>query len=408
MIRKLRQKFIAVSMVCVLLVLIIVMGTINILNYRQIIQDADFTLGILTSNDGAFPRGDKPFKSEMMPPPKKLSPELPFETRFFSVVLNDRGAAISIDTGKIAAIDTETAAEYGENIWQNTKQTGFMEHYRYTKQNTAMGTRIIFLDCSKVLSTFYSFLLTSIFVSIFCFLFVFILITLLSGKIIKPVLESYEKQKRFITDAGHEIKTPLTIIDADTSILEMEQGENEWIRDIQVQTKRLTDLTNDLIYLSRMEEEQHKLQMIDFPISDVILETAQSFQSLAQVQHKCFYIDVEREMNFFGDEKAVRQLISILLDNALKYSPTDGSISLTAKKKGKAVLIQVFNTTDSICKENLDHLFDRFYRADASRNSQTGGYGIGLSIAKAVVLAHKGKINALSQDGKSILITIHL
>ena len=232
------------------------------------------------------------------------------------------------------------------------------------------------------------------------------LVVLLSRMVMKPVQESYEKQKSFITDAGHEIKTPLTIIDADATILEMDCGEdNEWIKDIRAQVARLSSLTKDLIYLSRMEEEKPQVQMIDFPLSDVITETAQSFQSLARVQEKTFTVDVEPMLNLCGDEKAIAQLISILLDNALKYSDEKGTISLRAYAKGRSVCIEVFNTVEKVDTSELGRLFDRFYRADKSRNSQTGGYGIGLSIARAVVEAHRGRITASSADGKSLLIT---
>jgi len=222
----------------------------------------------------------------------------------------------------------------------------------------------------------------------------------------KPVQESYEKQKSFITDAGHEIKTPLTIIDADATILEMDCGEdNEWIQDIRAQVRRLTDLTKDLIFLSRMEEERPQVQKIDFPLSEVLTETAQSFQSLAKVQNKTFTIDVEPMLSICGDEKAITQLVSILLDNAVKYSDDNGAISLKAFSKGRNVCVEVYNTAEEVNTSELGRLFDRFYRADKSRNSETGGYGIGLSIARAVTEAHGGKITATSEDGKSLTIT---
>ena len=221
-------------------------------------------------------------------------------------------------------------------------------------------------------------------------------------------MESYEKQKRFITDAGHEIKTPITIIDADAEVLEMDLPGNEWLQDIRFQTKRLASLTNDLIFLSRMDEEHTQLQTIDFPLSDLVSETAQSFQSLAKTQKKEFVTDIEPLLTMNGDEKSLRQLVSILLDNALKYSPENGSITLSLHKAGKMIHLTVTNTVESLAKENLAYLFDRFYRTDQSRNSQTGGYGLGLSIAKAVVTAHKGKITATASDSSSLTLDVLL
>lgn len=238
---------------------------------------------------------------------------------------------------------------------------------------------------------------------------VLFLLLILSRRIVRPMAESYEKQRQFITDAGHELKTPMTIISADADLAEMECGENQWLTDIRRQAQRLTALTNDLIYLSRMEEEQPKLQYIDFPISDVVEEMAQSFAALARSQDKDFQVQVQPMLSFQGDEKGIRQLVSILLDNALKYSPTGGQLALRLEKQGRNLLLTVSNTgAQPMEQDKLPHLFDRFYRTDQSRNSQSGGYGLGLSIAKSIVSAHKGKIRAESHDGTQLSIQVTL
>ena len=192
-------------------------------------------------------------------------------------------------------------------------------------------------------------------------------------------------------------------------VLELDYGENEWLKDIQKQTTRLTELTNDLVYLAKMEEADTAMQMIAFPISDVIDEVSSSFHSLAQTQSKTFICKIQPMLTLKGDEKAIRQLASILLDNALKYSPERGTVSLTLNRQGKTINLSVYNTTASeMDPAKLPHLFDRFYRMDSSRNSQTGGHGIGLSIAQAVVNAHGGKIQAVTEDGRSLKITASL
>ena len=285
MIRKLRIKFIAISMTSTIIVLFLILGSINLLNYREMSHNADTILDFLKENDGELP--ENLYKSQH----KKtngISPETSFESRYFSVFLSNNRQICEADTDNISAIDEETAIKYAQKINRSNKNCGFISKYRYMKENTSNGVKIYFLDCTKSMMSFQTFLVTSFFVSIFGVSTVFILVVLLSKRAIEPVAESYEKQKRFITDAGHEIKTPLTIIDADTSILEMEYGENEWLDDIQVQTKRLAGLTNDLIFLSRMEEKQTKTTMIEFPFSEVISEEAQSFQGLAKVKGKNF------------------------------------------------------------------------------------------------------------------------
>lgn len=403
MIQKLQSKFIAVSMLSLLLVLLVIMGSINLLNYRGIVENADAILAILEANNGVFPKMND-HKGGGYPP--AISPELPYEARYFSVLMDNYGTVIAVDTGKIAAVDAKASIEYAQSVLERGKQRGFYGDYRYTQQHSGSEIRVIFLDCGRNLSTFRTFLLTSCGISLLGLLAVFCLMLLFSGRIIKPVSESYEKQKRFITDAGHEIKTPLAIINADVDVLELDLGENEWLQDIQKQTDRLAELTNSLICLSRMEEDPNQFQMIDFPVSDVVSETVQSFQTLAKIQGKTFTFRIQPMLSLHGDEKAIRQLLSILLDNALKYCGEAGVVSLSLERQGRAIRLCVFNTAESISPENLGHMFDRFYRADPSRNSKTAGYGIGLSIADAIVAAHKGKIAASSQDGHSLLISV--
>lgn len=208
-----------------------------------------------------------------------------------------------------------------------------MGDYRYTVRSGDEQVQIVFLDCSRDLNGFRTFLIISGQVCVVGLIGVFLLLFILSGRIVKPFSENYEKQKRFITDAGHELKTPLTIIDADAEVLEMDFGENEWLRDIQTQTKRLADLTNSLIMLSRMEEEQGRTETITFPLSDVAEETLETFQTLARTHRKTLTGQIQPMISMSGDEKAIRRLISILLDNAVKYSQEEGRISLTPEKQ---------------------------------------------------------------------------
>lgn len=414
MIKKLRIKLVAVSMISLMAVLFSIMGTVNYLNYTSVIDKSDDILSILADNNGRFPSSGLDYFFGGIFGDGNISAEIPYESRFFSVVMveNMSGKKIlSIDTAHIAAIDAQTAGEYAIQALTSNNIEGFVNNYRYLIRVHETYTRVIFLDCTRDLATFESFFTLSVAISAIGLISVFILIFFLSGRIVRPVSESYEKQKRFITDAGHELKTPLTIIDADAEILEMELGEeNEWLKDIKSQTKRLASLTGDLIYLSRMEEENMKLQTIDFPLSDITAETANSFQGLAISKNKTIACNIEPMITINGDEKAIRQLISVLLDNAVKYSSEESVISLTLQSQGKYVILNVSNMTNGISNDDISHLFDRFYRADSSRNSSTGGHGIGLSIAKAVVNAHKGKISAFSPDGKllSISVMLHL
>ena len=403
MIKKLRIKLIATSMVSLFLVLFVIGGIVGIINHKKIVKDADRILEILEENEGTFPKMDPGEKKEG---PPGMSAEIPYESRYFSVLFDANGTIILTDTSKIASVDTETAADYASEVWSKGTEKGFLDDYRYWKCSSNDDVRIIFLDCRRQLNSFHNFLLTTIAVSSIGLLSVFLLMLGLSARIVKPFSDNYEKQKRFITDAGHELKTPLTIIDANAEILEMDFGENEWLQDIQAQTSRLADLTNALVMLSRMEEGMSRDTKIEFPLSDIVEEVCHTFQAPAKVQQINLDSKIEPLISMNGDEKAIRGLITILLDNAVKYTNENGTISLTLEKKKNRIYLSVFNTTESISKEQISHLFDRFYRTDASRNSQTGGYGLGLSIAAATVESHHGKISAETKDEKSLKITV--
>lgn len=401
MIQKLRTKLIVASMLSLVLVLTVILGAASVLNYRDITTNADRVLTVLQENDGEFPAmmGKKPDKHG-----EQFSPELPYESRYFTVFLKADGTTSAVNTGKIAAVDTETAISYAQDILASGNTSGFLDDYRYMVYTAGVETHIIFLDYGREMSSFRRFLYTSAGVSLGGLLAVFLLLLFVSGKIVKPFAENYQKQKQFITDAGHELKTPLTIIDADAQVLEMDVGENEWLSDIQAQTKRLAQLTNSMLQLARMEE-QPQVEKIAFPLSDVVQETAETFGTLAKTREKTLSIDIEPMLSMTGDEKAIRQLLSILLDNAVKYADEHGKIAISLKKHKNHIQISVYNTAQAIDRESLPHLFDRFYRTDASRNSRTGGYGLGLSIASSIVAAHKGKIWAETADGNSLRIT---
>jgi signal transduction histidine kinase len=265
---------------------------------------------------------------------------------------------------------------------------------------------IIFLDCRQDLENFKTFALTSVAVSLLGLLAVFILVMIFSKIVFRPVEKNYEKQKQFITDASHEIKTPLTIIDANTEVLEMESGENQWTKSTRNQIKRLSSLTYQLVTLSKLDEETGRMLKSEFSMSDVVADSIEPFQALARTENKKLNISIDENINYVGEEGAIRQLVSILMDNAIKYSAKEGDIRLSLKRKGKKIYLEIWNQAENIPVGNMDILFERFYRMDASRNSETGGSGIGLALAKSIVTSHRGKITAFSDDGKSLRITI--
>ncbi len=404
MIKKLKAKFILLSMVALFTLLVVIVAGMNLINFNTVVSEADDILTMLSSNHGRFPDPMGGKKQDFMSRP--MSPETPFESRFFTVQFDRDDNVVFVDVGQIAAIDKGEAQTLAAKVLENHSSVGFSGNFRFMKSLDENGVRITFLDCGRKLDAFRSFLFTSLFVSLFGYIIITVFIVLMSGRILKPVAEAYEKQKRFITDAGHEIKTPLTIIGANVDVLEMDIGENESLKDIKLQTERLSGLTNDLVYLSRMEEVDAANNKIDFPISDLVFETTHSFIPVATAAGKEILMRIEPMRSMCGDAKAIEKLVSILLNNALKYSPTGSQILVSFGGRGKELVFTVENqTVTEIQKDTLPLVFDRFYRADQSRNSETGGHGIGLSMAKAIVTAHGGKIFASAKDAYRFEIT---
>ena len=428
MIRDLRKKFILVAMLSTLVVLTAIMGVVNISNYKEVLDRADEMTTLLEKNDGKFPGepkntaddqkkndSDKPDDNET--PPEKpqddndknhYSVETPFETRYFTVTMDENGEVTDCDLDQIAAVDEETAEEYARNVSEKNGTTGFEGIYRYRVTDTEDGTKYVFLDCRREISNFRTVLITTVSVSLLGLAAVFVLVVIFSRMVFRPVEESIQKQKRFITDASHELKTPLTIIDANTEVMEMESGESQWTKSTRKQIQRLTGLVQQLVTLSRLDEEKGLQDIAEFNLSEAVSESVQPYEALAQTKEKKLTLDIESDLMYTGDEKSIRQLSGILMDNAVKYSSGKGNITLTLKKKGKKILLEVYNDAEELPKGKLDVLFERFYRLDSSRNSGTGGSGIGLSVAKAIVQAHKGKITAENKTGNGLTITVLL
>ena len=430
MIKKLRRKFIVAAIIAVFLVLLVLIGSINVLNYRSLVSEADGTLQILAENKGFFPQQmfrepDRP-ADPAAPPDTALPPaeeawggffgpqrggsrELAYQSRYFAAWFADDGALSRLNLDSLASLTEEEALTLAENVYASGKDRGFAGEYRCCRTSCDGETLLLFLNCERELSTFRTFLYASVGISLVGTLAVFLLLLLFSGRIVRPIAESYEKQKQFITDAGHELKTPITIIRADADVLQSElDEENEWITDIRRQTSRLAELTSDLIYLSKMEEENAALPMQEPSLSELVDETARSFQALAFSKGRVFSSSVAPDLRVSGDEKALAKLVSILLDNAMKYSPEGGTVELRLEQLGKAARLSVKNSSAPMEKGSADRLFERFAREDRSRNSESGGFGLGLAIAKAVTEAHRGKIHAQSEDGASLTVTAEL
>ena len=410
-------------MLSLLLILVIMIGVINAVNIYQSVRDTDQMLTVLADNDGFFPGmmdGQKageqvprgPFRPDESFDISRLndrrSMEMPFQSRYFWVKYDGTGSISMTDVSHIASVTEEDAAEYAASVYGGKKAKGFMHSFRYLLSSRDDGTAlVIFADMSSKLIDIYKLLLQSLLVGSCALIAMFILVYIFSGQAVAPVVESLEKQKRFITDAGHELKTPLAVISANVDVLELESGKSEWSSSIKNQVLRMNDLVKNMLTLSRMDEERINVVFSEFDLSGTVKETASSFEAMALSKNKSYNTEIDDSIFINGDRASMVQLLSLLLDNAIKYSPDKGSINVLLSEE-KNIHLEVSNTCDAIPEGNLDRLFDRFYRADSSRARQTGGYGIGLSVARAIATSHGGEIKALRDGDKTIRFVVTL
>jgi len=427
MIKRLKLRVIILSSASLLMLFLVLIFGMNTVNYRMIVKEADSILLILSRTQNKM-HDNNEFSTSESPLPaldQGINPDsskdlstyishsathaVPADARYFSVKLDQLGNIAAVDMSDISTIDQATAEFLAKQAVNANDAKGFCESFRYLRYQNAIGEYILFLDIGEKLESFYTFLSINLLITSCGFVLGVLLISILARRIVRPIAETHSKQKRFITDAGHEIKTPLAIIQTNVDILEMEFGDNESLYDIKQQVTRLSSLTEDLVYLARIEETDTVPQKLPFPISDVIKEVVEPYFALAKTDNKHFICHIQPSLTFCGNHKSIRQLISILMDNANKYSPNDGTISLSLLKQNRSLVLSVTNSTNyEIDKSILDRVFDRFYRADPSRNSSINGYGIGLSLALAIVNEHNGKIHAESGDSTTFTIRISL
>lgn len=395
MIYDLRKKFIKICSLSFLAVLVIIMTAIFINNEVRQNRMLDMIADAISENDGAFPKRNTPafhHLEQRQSMPNFINAETPFTTRFFQVHYDANGNLKAADTAFISGISQEDAQSYAETVLQKSRNRGWYHDYRYKVYEKNGETSVLFINGSMFRSTTGTYLFSSMSVFVIGSLAVLLLIIIISKKAVKPVAESYEKQKQFVTDANHELKTPLTLILANVDIAESEVGQNEWLSDIRSEGQRMSVLVNQLVTLSRMDEYKENSDFKDFCISDCVADTVSEFTELAEMKGKRLISNISEHIHIHGDEAQIRQLTSILLDNAVKYCDENGVIEVSLKKERRPVLL-VKNTYRDVDLLQLDKLFDRFYRADQARTAGSG-FGVGLSIAQSIAGRHHGGIKA--------------
>ena len=420
MINRLRNRFIRIATLSVAAVMLLLTVIVNTANFVSVDSDLVQTLELIEKNNGTLPQPSRPdAQTDTLEPPavpdggteptaapeKKpndrgghdgpFGPETAFSTRFFVLRYTGDGSLVRAELDKIAAVTEDGVDEYLAAALRHGTGYGYYSGYKFLVTDDGEGRySAIFLDCYQALRTVRTVAVWSLAADAMCILLVFALVVLLSRKAIDPVVRSAERQKQFITDASHELKTPITVIAASLRVLELDVGKQKWIDKAMAQTEKLTALVNSLVTLSRMDEETSPLKAEDFSVSDAVSETAESFRDFAASRGHALTVSVEPDLTYRGDEYAVRQLVSILLDNAVKYALPDTPITVSLERARRGVVLRTVNRCEPSAELDASKLFDRFYRADPSRSAETGGFGIGLSIARGIAEGHHGSISA--------------
>ena len=328
--------------------------------------------------------------------------------RFFTVTIDENNMIISSSLDFIASVDEDDLITYINSVQSKSADRGYIYGYRYARSYADGATVITFLNCERELSSMRTILAMTLAISGVSLILVFALVVLFSKKAIQPIAQNIEIQKRFITDASHELKTPLTSIATSLDVIEIDKGEDEWTQNIRSQVGRMTGLVGELVALSKLDEVKPVPDKETFDLTGAAWEILEVHTPQAKGRGKEILTDIQDGITLYGEKASIQQMLSVIIDNAVKYSTDGSTIVFTMNRAKNKVHIEVNNTCNYTTAPDCSRLFDRFYRPDESRNTSTGGNGIGLAIAKAVVEAHGGKISAKCPDGKSMTVTVEL
>ncbi len=301
----------------------------------------------------------------------------------------------------------ENCTEFIASIDKDDKYGGYCGTLQYTRKDYTDGAVMVFSDRSsdiKMLKTLF-FVSVGMFILMECM--VFVLTRILTKRAMRPMQISIEKQQQFISDAGHELKTPLTVISANADILADEIGDNKWLGYIKGQAERMRILVQEMLDLTKITGTDKHLAQSRFNISSLVENVALPFECQAFEQKKTFHIELDPEVEFFGNTERIRRMVGIFIDNAFKYSNENGTIKIQLKNEGGKNILRIYNTGIGIAKGEEEKIFERFYRSDSSRSKQ-GGYGLGLAIAKSIADQHGIKIQVQTEPGQWISFNLYL
>ena len=409
MFRKLRIRFIAIASLTILIVLLSVVGVLISARHIQTVNEINKILTLISDNGGTFPSVFK-VTSELG---NTVSVDTLFQYRYFSAVIDEDGNITSLNSSSISDLTDEQVESYLTKINKSGDTSGYFRYnnhtYSYLVTDESDDSKlIVVLDSTNQVEENRTLLHLSLWMSGVSFAFFVLMLSIFSGRVIEPFVRNYERQRRFITNAGHELKTPLAIISANNELVEMMNGESEWTKSTNDQVERMTGLINSLVAMARLEE-QPEVVLTDLNFSAIAKDAAEDFKGLVIKDGKQFVMEIQPDIHVKAEEKSLFELVTLLVDNANKYCDAGGTVSVKLSKANRLskARLKISNTYAEGKNVDYSKFFERFYREDESHNNKKSGYGIGLSMAQTMVKLFKGSIS-VSYSGDTITFLVSL
>lgn len=419
MFKELRNKFLILNLVIISVMMIIAFASIYLITYNDVRKGIDLDLRKISENNRrpnegpkehrpgyATPEPNRNFSDNAAPPERSVS---------FTLIIDSKDTTTDI----FSIFDMDN--QFYENakklaLSKNTDKGSFKldsNYWTFIILPQPNGKKLIFLDITSRQAILTNLVYTFLIVALIMLVIIYFISRFFANRSIEPIKEAFNKQKSFIADASHELKTPLAVINTNVDVLLSNGDDNisnqsKWLHYIKSEVERMTKLTNDLLYLTQMDYSDIRMIFTDFNISETAENVVLTMEAVIFEHNISINYDIEPNLNLHGNSEQLQQVIMILLDNALKYTNVGGEVNMTLKKHHNSILLTISNTGEGIPEDHIKRIFDRFYRIDKSRARKSGGYGLGLSIAKAIVEQHGGKISVNSILNKHTTFTVEL
>ena len=406
-VKALRRKFIIVTMISLVITLIALDAVICTIFSQTNVQRSDAIIRVLHDNGGEFPTPDA-VREPSLDLTFTVNPETQYETRYAWATVDSGGNIVTLDSEHIAVMNDAQLYDRIHEAMNAGSHRGYIDYYRFGVFSNDDGTSmVILLDCYLRLQTRVVVTQALIAVSLSCAVIVFFLLIPLSKRVARPFARNLQRQQRFVTDASHELKTPLAIISANNDLTERISGETQWTRSTKTQIARLNTLIRDLIDMARSNESFDPSTFPVFDLSRLAERTAEDFRPLAEAKGKRIEADIAARVEMRGNEESLERMVSILLDNAVKHGDDGCRIGVALRAHRKTAVLRVANPATGLDAKEIELLFDRFYRTDDARARSTRGYGIGLSVAQGIAERHGGRLSA-AKEGNLLVFTATL